>query len=91
MIHDPKPFPDKEEFATWIASETGLKKSSAKDVTSRLNILRRHIPDAEQLPVSELRTEIQSLVERGEISKPLGTGMMRALKLYRQFQSSLFD
>ena len=87
MLHSPKPFPDKQAFATWLEIETGLTRGSSKDVTSRLNILRRHVPEAETKPFEELRLDIQALAQAGQISKSLGAGMLRALKLYKQFQA----
>lgn len=87
MLHSPKPFPDKQEFATWLETETGLTRGSSKDVTSRLNILRRHVPDAETKPLEELKQEIQTLALAGLISKSLGAGMLRALNLYKRFQA----
>ena len=32
MLHSPKPFPDKQAFATWLEIETGLTRGSSKDV-----------------------------------------------------------
>jgi len=87
MLHNPKPFPDKEAFANWLETETGLTRGSSKDVTSRLNILRRHVPDAETKPFEELKQEVQMLAQAGQISKSLGAGMLRALNLYKRFQA----
>lgn len=87
MMHSPKPFPDKQAFATWLETETGLTRGSSRDVTSRLNILRRHVPDAETKPFEELKQEIQMLALAGLISKSLGAGMLRALNLYKRFQA----
>lgn len=81
------PFPDKQEFANWLETETGLTRGSSKDVTSRLNILRRYVLDAETKPLEDLKQEIQALVEANQISKSLGTSMVRALNYYKQFQT----
>jgi hypothetical protein len=86
MLHSPQPFPDKAAFASWLEADTGLTRGSSKDVTSRLNILRRYVPDAEKKPFDELKLEIRSLAESGQVSKSMGAGMLRALILYKQFQ-----
>ena len=77
-----------DDFRNWLISSHNLQRRSAGDIISRRNKLLSIISEPTTLPIDQIKAQLEAELVKGLFTRETLSGMVRAEKLFRQFQNS---